>query len=547
MRLSFLACLLLVAGCATPIAPSGGPADTTPPRLVESSPVDGAVNVRAEELVLTFSENVDEGSVVRAFDIAPGWEAAPEVRVRGRRVEVAFPDSLRANTTYVVSFDTNLKDLRNVALPQPITLAFATGPVLDRGQIAGRVSDPQSGAPVSGLDVFAYALADTSAADSMARPDPRTAAPDYRTQTGQAGTFTLDYLRPESFFVVAVADANRNRRADPGEAFAVPYTPVVRAVTPDSAHAAPALRAFRVRLDTIPPEPLRIRTRSDARFAVRFDEPIALRDRSPDAWSLTDTTTGEAAPVRQVYADDDPQQIVLRTDALPATPHQLFLGRPAAIADSAGNVALTDPLVFTPSADPDTLEVRFLNFLPASNGAAQSLAPRDTAGVRFNAPPDSAVLARIAVSDTLGTALPFTLWSRDGVRYRITPTPNVPFQITVPQPDSIYTRRFTPLPLSERGELAGVVVAADSGQIVVEARIGEARYAAEADATGAFRLTDLPEGEARLRVFVDRNGNGHWDGGRLSPLVLPEPLRFVDAPQTVRPRWESVIDTLTID
>ena len=126
--------LLVAAGCATPIAPSGGPEDTTPPLLETSEPAADAVNVRAERLVLTFSENVDEASAARAFGIAPGWETPPDVRVHGRRVEVTFPDSLRANTTYVVTFDTNLRDLRNVALPRPITLAFATGPVLDRGQ-----------------------------------------------------------------------------------------------------------------------------------------------------------------------------------------------------------------------------------------------------------------------------------------------------------------------------------------------------------------------------------------------------------------------------
>jgi hypothetical protein len=126
MRLPFLLCLLLAVGCATPIPPSGGPEDTTPPRLEAAEPAADAVNVRADRLVLTFSEDVDEGSVVRAFGIAPGWETPPDVRVRGRRVEVTFPDSLRANTTYVVTLDTNLRDLRNVALPQPITLAFAT-------------------------------------------------------------------------------------------------------------------------------------------------------------------------------------------------------------------------------------------------------------------------------------------------------------------------------------------------------------------------------------------------------------------------------------
>jgi hypothetical protein len=503
------------------------------------------VNVRADRLELTFSESIDEGSAARALSVAPEWAAPPEVVVRGRRVEVVFPDSLRPNTTYVVGFDTNLRDLRNVALRQPITFAFATGPTLDRGQIAGRVLDPQSGSAVSGMDVFAYALADTLAADSAALPDVRTVAPDYRTQTGESGTFTLDYLRPEPFFVVAVDDANRNRRADPGEAFAVPYEPSARAVAPgDTLRTPPTLRFFRTRLDSIPPAPLRVRTRSDARFAVRFDEPVALRDRSPEAWALVDSVAGRPVAVREVYADDDPQQIVLATEPLAASTHRLWLARPAAVADSSGNPARPDTLTFTPPLEADTLGVRFVGFLPEETGP---LSPLDTAGVRFNAPPDSAMLARVAVTDTLGAALPVAFTTRDGVRYRIVPTPADPFRVAVSEPDSTYTRQFDPPAPDALGDLTGIVVAPDSGRVVVEAVAGGDRYVAAADATGAFALTGLPEGDVRLRLFIDRDGDGRWDGGRLAPYAPPEPLRFLDAPTRVRPRWETVVDTLTIE
>lgn len=526
---------VLASGCATPIAPSGGPTDQTPPRLEASDPAADAVRVRADRLTLTFSEAVDEGSVVRAFGIVPGWEATPEIVVRGRRVEVVFPDSLRANTTYVITMDTNLRDLRGVALAQPITLAFATGTALDRGQIAGRVLDPKTGAPLASLDVFAYALA-----DSLALPDPRQTAPDYRTQTDASGQFTLGYLREAPFFVAAVADVNRNRRADVGEAFAVSYEPVAT-VAPDSTRDVPPLRFFRTRLDTIPPSPLRVRTRSNRRFAVRFDEPVVLRDRDPAAWSLVDTTTGRSVAVQNVYADDDPQQLVLLTASLTEAGHRVGVVRPTAVTDSSGTPVRPEPLAFTPSTDPDTLQLRFLGFLPAA-----ALGTLDTAAVRFNAPPDSAALRRIAVTDTLGAALPFGLTSRDGTRYQIRVETDAPFRVAVPQPDSTYTRIFTPLSADARGELSGVVVA-DEDPIIVEAFSGAARYTAQADATGAFTLAGLPEGEVRLRVFVDRNSNGRWDGGRLAPYDPPEPLRFIDTPQRIRPRWETVVDTLVIE
>ncbi|MEM1044358.1 MAG: Ig-like domain-containing protein [Bacteroidota bacterium] len=536
---------LFLTACATPIAPRGGTPDRTPPRLEASDPVADTVNVRADRLTLTFSEAVDEGSVVRAFGIVPEWETAPEIIVRGRRVEVRFPDSLRANTTYVVTLDTNLRDLRNVALAQPITLAFATGPELDRGEITGRVLDPRLGTAVAGVDVFAYALADSLAVpDSL--PDPRQAAPDYRTQTDEGGQFTLGYLRDAPFFVVAVADAGRNRRADAGEDFAVPYKPVTM-VSADS--LAAELRLFRTRLDTIPPAPLRVRTRSNRRFAVRFDESVVLRDRDPAAWSLADTTSGRPAAVQSVYADDDPQQLVLLTGPLAATGHRISLARPSAVADSSGNAATAEALTFTPSLEPDTLQTRFLGFLPDADplaGSGQALGALDTVAVRFNAPPDSATLRRVSVADTLGAAVPFALATRDGLRYRIGADTDQPFRVTVPQPDSAYVRTFVPLPDDERGELSGVVVSGER-PIIVEAFSGAARYTAEADQAGTFLLNGLPEGEVQLRVFADRNGNGRWDGGRLAPYAPPEPLRLIPIPQRVRPRWDTVVDTLTLE
>src|SRR5690606_28127953 len=111
------------AGCATPLRPSGGPEDRTPPELVASVPAAGATRVADGRLVLTFSERVDEAALRRALTVAPAPEAPPAVRVRGREVEVVL-DRLRPDVTYVVTLGTELRDLHGVALPAPITLAF---------------------------------------------------------------------------------------------------------------------------------------------------------------------------------------------------------------------------------------------------------------------------------------------------------------------------------------------------------------------------------------------------------------------------------------
>ena len=150
--------LLLFIGCADPRPPTGGPRDQIPPTLETMMPEAGAVNVTASSVRLSFSEYVDQAAFARAFSITPMPEGPIRYKWSKRRVEVRFPEALRDNTTYVLTLDTNLRDARGVALKRPLTFAFSTGPVINKGRIAGQVLDAVQGAGLAGFDVLAYAV-----------------------------------------------------------------------------------------------------------------------------------------------------------------------------------------------------------------------------------------------------------------------------------------------------------------------------------------------------------------------------------------------------
>ena len=124
----FAVLLLLLSGCAVPIPPRGGPVDEDPPTLVRSEPDDGEVNVSADRITFRFDEDLDERSVVQAVSITPEFEVAPTINAVGDRIEIVFPEALRPNTTYIISLDNRLRDAHGVALKQPVTVAFGTGP-----------------------------------------------------------------------------------------------------------------------------------------------------------------------------------------------------------------------------------------------------------------------------------------------------------------------------------------------------------------------------------------------------------------------------------
>ncbi|MDX1532309.1 MAG: hypothetical protein R3362_12335, partial [Rhodothermales bacterium] len=383
--------------------------------------------------------------------------------------------------------------------------------------------------------------------------------PDYRTETDSQGAFAFSYLTEQPYYVIALADQNRNRRPDPQERFAAPPRPVVLA---DTSAGAP-LQWIATVLDTIPPEPQRVRALSRDRLVVRFSEPVRLADRSPGRWGLRDSLRDASVPVQAVYTlPETPQEVYLRTDVLRAEPHLL---RAAAVVDTSGNLAADDPLRFTPTASADTLRTRFLGFMPDTLGpneaGAYRLLPRQQPGVRFNQPVGDALLQQaVAVRDTAGAALPFTARTSDGTAYRLLLEPPLAPGQTVEvavagnalgTADTVYTRRYERLPETALGARSGtVLLEGDGGTIVVElypADRPDAPYRQRLESSNQYLFEGLPEGRYRLRAFLDRDADTLWDGGLLAPYRAPEPVVWGSDSLTVRPRWElTAADTLLI-
>ena len=557
--------LILVSGCATPIRPSGGPVDSTPPRLLSSVPANGDVRVEAERVVLEFSERLDESSASRAVAVAPTLDSPPQIRVRGRRLEIAFPDSLRPQTTYVISLGTELKDEHGVALQRPITMAFATGDVLDRGRIAGKLVDPASNSGTGGFQLFAYRLpAAFGVLDSLAippdsvealfrgpharyrLPDPRTDAPTYSTETNGDGSFQFDYLREGPYFVVALEDLNRNRRAEDGERFAISHQPVSVAVADSLAlTSARSLDLLVAAQDTTPPQLRRARPVSNRRIALSFDEPVRLQSLSADEWSLADSASGDAARLAAIYQRPGSPTEILLLAAYALSPTTYTISSANPVADSSGNA--TPVLAYvTPSTSPDTLSVRFEGFLPAAapSDSVFLLRPDAQPGVRFNQPVDSlAFQQRVVVSGPDG-GLDYSSETEDGVRSTLhLGSPIRAFRVEVRMPDSTYTRRYAVPAADALGSISGLIEGWGEDAIHIEAfPEGGPPFVALAEVDGTFVVRRLPPGSYRIRLFVDRNGNGRWDGGSLAPYAPPEPLRWLSAPISVRARWEHEIE-----
>jgi hypothetical protein len=451
-----------LVGCANPVAPTGGPGNTEPARLVESIPANEAVNVSREvELVLRFDKYIRRGTMEQAFSMTPEPRRRPEFDYSGRTITVSFPERLRDSTTYITSLSTDLRTARgNVELDAPITVAFSTGNRIDQGRLAGRVLEPQQGQPEQGVDVFAYALA----SDAQSPPDSLPEAPDFRTQTDSEGRFAFQNIREEPFYVIAVRDNNRNRMPDANEAFAVPPVPRLNAANDTAAVEVPWLLA------TPRPDParaVRVRPQSVQRQTVRFSQPVAWRERTAASWVLVDSTAQDTIGISTVYtANDTPYEVAvvaeqaLRTEAV----HRLTVP-PQALEDSLGRAVPDTTLRFIPSTDEDDAASEFVGFRPNRSGGndGRPLTRNEAPLLRVTRPPDAAAWNEgITATDTTGTARTIVPESQDGLRHRLAfeppLTPEMPVDVRVGADsfaniDTVQTQRFRRLSNEELGAI----------------------------------------------------------------------------------------------
>jgi hypothetical protein len=198
----------VLGGCAKPDFPPGGPVDTTPPRVLASSPGDSTTRVPLDlEITLLFSETMDRVSVRDGFRVYPNPGVPPSFHWSGRRFRVSWEGGLRPNTTYQAFLSAGAKDAHGVILGVPFTLRFSTGDSLDPGKITGVVRAKTL--PTRGVPIWAYP-------ESLGlAPDFANVLPSYATETDTGAVYTLTSLPLRLGFTIhAVYDINRNGAFD---------------------------------------------------------------------------------------------------------------------------------------------------------------------------------------------------------------------------------------------------------------------------------------------------------------------------------------------
>ena len=201
--------LFFMHSCAnTTQPPTGGLKDTIPPYIIDINPLPGAVNVprTGAKFVFTFNEYCVIKNQKNIF-LSPPVTKPVKARFQGKNLLVSFEDTLKANTTYTLSFTDAIADNNEGNMFPGFSYAFSTGERIDSMMITGTVRDCNTLKPVKGATVMVYKNHSDSAI-FLERPFAAAKTDDW-------GYFSMPYLEDTLYRLYAIKDASDNNIYDP--------------------------------------------------------------------------------------------------------------------------------------------------------------------------------------------------------------------------------------------------------------------------------------------------------------------------------------------
>lgn len=204
-QLHWLVYPIFLLACARQTTPTGGPKDSIPPSLIQSTPTRGQTNYSNQEVVLTFDEAVTLNNPKEQIIITPDVGKTFEAEVKKKTVTIHFEEELKPNTTYSLNFRDAVQDITEKNPAQNLKLAFSTGTYIDSLSIQGEIYDLQKSTPLKDATV---ALTESDTFNIFKH------RPAYITKTDIKGNFQIENLKPGIYKIHAIDDKNKNLVVD---------------------------------------------------------------------------------------------------------------------------------------------------------------------------------------------------------------------------------------------------------------------------------------------------------------------------------------------
>ncbi|PAU93937.1 hypothetical protein CK503_09710 [Aliifodinibius salipaludis] len=501
---------IVMASCATPTSPTGGPPDEKGPEIIRTEPETGTTNFRGESITLHFSEFVERSSLNQAIVIEPDIGISYNIDWGRKSAEVEFDSQIPDSTTLILTIDTDLTDTNNNGMSSPKKIAVSTGSEIDKGEIVGNVIDAATGERSEGKRILLYR-----------EPYDLTKKADYIASTDTSGHFQFSYLPQGKFKLFWVDDRNRNKIWDRQQERAQPFKKEFITLEKGGKDSLGTL--FSTSVDTTKPTIQGVGLFSSNRMRMRFSEDITLSDSANIV--ITDTLGNEYSQVWPLYVQPNEPYILFAHSNDSLAPESSYSLTTTGIFDGSENSIADYTDSFTGSAQEDTTRQRIIK-----RNTVSGYYPGEPFEVTYAKPIDESVITdslKIVEGDSLIESWPNVDTEQNILR--INPDDQwkdgVAYEVRVWDPGVEDYRKFDPKiwHSSQMGSLN--IMMEDSTLKNVRLRIENEESGFERDTlfTDQIEIDNLPPLSYKIMVYHDENTNGRWDYGQVEPYVKPEP------------------------
>lgn len=336
----------VLAGCASPGVPPGGPVDTEAPQIVRIIPDSAKTGTTPSHVIFRFDEVVSERptgvpSLSALFLISPR-DGEPRVDWHRDELSVRPHKDWRKNTAYTITMLPGLSDLRGNTRNTGAVTVFSTGPEIPKSHIGGTLFNWTEGRPITRGIVEARLRSDTMVA--------------YVTSPDSLGNFAIPYVPPGQYILRGFSDDNSNRGLDRRESFDTAGVNLT-----DSSHVD--LYAFIH--DSIGSRLQSANMRDSVALDISFDNPISMtppvtpaqiRVRGSDSTdvgvlSVATPPRDTSAAAKRVKRPAPPRTLTIKL-AHPLSPRLVYRVRVVDVRNLIGVLRTSDVLISGTAAKP---------------------------------------------------------------------------------------------------------------------------------------------------------------------------------------------------
>lgn len=498
-------CTLLLS-CAQLGTIDGGAKDTTAPQIIQSTIKNGSTNFNKNTIEFQFDEYFQLSNPQTTISIAPNHARIKSTNI-GKKLRVEFLDSLQANTTYQLLFNSAIKDI-NEGNDSLMVFVFSTGNTLDSSYYSTKVVDAFTAQPVKKLFLGLF--------------DTLNKTPKYLQKTNDQGTAVFSFIKPGKYAAMSWDDANSNGKYDSTErvAFRTEELVIKDSIT-DTIPLRLAITEFEKPIRSAAfIEPglvsvaLNTHTVNDAFYfqnetLIKNDELIWVgKDslllpfnsiKTPSTKLFFQPENGSLDSIKIVSNSEEIKSLKIKSNANWVKMNSSFVFE---ISDIITAVDSSKILVLDKSTK-DTVKIEQIDF--SANQLKIKLVKTDSKEIEFTLEQGAVTGMTGLKSARLKTAITRFSDRELGV-----------LQVDVSRLDTT-----------------------DLVQLIFNNKVIESQHSGNKK---QLDFKDLLPGEYNFRVIRDINNNYRWDGWKMQTRTTPEKVMWFTTPTKVRANWEIKVD-----